>query len=226
MPRISVPLGVDAGRDQAVHVHGAAALADLLGQRVDPAERVRASVQRPVPEPFHHLVQLRGHHADLRLGQARHAQGGGQLFHPPGRDPQQVRRGHHRGQRPLGPAAVLQERREVRPVPQLRDRQLDRPRPGIPLPPPVPVPRVHPVRRHLPVPRVTPDLDVSVHHPLGELPDHLPQHIRARRCQGLLELRAANRHNVTYGHFALLRCHESTSKDREVAASHHDDTPD
>ena len=77
-----------------------------------------------------------------------------------------------------------------------------------------------------PYPALHADLDVGVHHPLGELPDHLPQHIRARRCQGLLELRAGNRHNVTYGHFALLRCHESTSKDREVAASHHGDTPD
>src|SRR5690349_5547999 len=34
-----------------------------------------------------------------------------------------------------------------------------------------------------------------------------------------------NRHNVTCGHFALLRCTETTSKDREVAASHHVDTP-
>ena len=148
------------------------------------------------------------------------------VLHPPSRDPQQVRRGHHRRQRPLGPAPVLQERREIRPGPQLRDRQLDRPRPGVPLPAPVPVPGVHPVRCHLAVPRVTPDLDISVHHPLRELPDHLPQHIRARRCQGLLELRAGNRHNVTYGHFALLRLELPIPKDREVAASHHGDTPD
>src|SRR5262249_47017080 len=154
-----------------------------------------------------------------------------------------------RGQRPLGTAAVLQERREVRPLPQLRDRQLDRPRPGVPLPAPGAVAGVHPVRRdlslpplpagpdrrrppppgglpaHLPVPRVPADLDVGAHPPLAEPPDHPPEPIRARRCQGLLELRAANRHNVTYGHFALLRCSETTSKDREVAASHHGDTP-
>ena len=53
-------------------------------------ERVRAGVQRPVPEPLHQLVQLRRHRADLRLGQAHHAQGGGELLHPPGRDTQQV----------------------------------------------------------------------------------------------------------------------------------------
>ena len=115
--------------------------------------------------------------------------------------------------------------REVRPVPQLRDGQLDRPGPGVPLPPPVAVAGVHPVRGHLPVPRVAADLDVGVHHPLGELPDHRPQHIRARRYQGLLELRAGNRHNVTCGHFALLRLELAISKDREVAASHHGDTP-
>ena len=97
--------------------------------------------------------------------------------------------------------------------------------PGVLLPPPVPVAGVHPVRADLPVPRIARDLDVGVHHPLGELPDHRAQQVRARRCQGLLELRAGNRHNVTCGHFALLRCSETTSKDREVAASHHGDTP-
>jgi hypothetical protein len=34
-----------------------------------------------------------------------------------------------------------------------------------------------------------------------------------------------NRHNATCGHFALFRCSETTSKDREVAASHHGNTP-
>ena len=100
---LPAPVRVDAGRDQAVHVHRAAALADLLGQRIDPHERVRPAVQRPVPEAVDELVQLRGHRADLRLGQAGDPEGSGQLLHPPGGDPQQVRRGHHRGQRPLGP---------------------------------------------------------------------------------------------------------------------------
>jgi hypothetical protein len=49
--------------------------------------------------------------------------------------------------------------------------------------------------------------------------------IRARRCQGLLELGARDQHNVTCGYFALLRCSEATSKDREVATSLHGDTP-
>jgi hypothetical protein len=41
------------------------------------------------------------------------------------------------------------------------------------------------VRADLPVPRAAPHLDLSVHHPLGELPDHLPQHVRARRRRRL-----------------------------------------
>ena len=188
-----------------MHVHGPAALADLLGQRVDPAERVRPAVQRPVPEGLHQLVQLRCHRGHLRLGQAHDPEGGRQLLHPPGRDAQQVAGRDDRGQRPLGPPPVLQEAREVRSLAQLGDRQLDRPGAGVPLAPPVPVAGVHPVRRDLPVPGVARDLDVGVHHPLGELPDHRTEQVRARRCQGLLELRAGNRHNVTCGHFALLR---------------------
>ena len=34
-------------------------------------------------------------------------------------------------------------------------------------------------------------------------------------------MRAGNRHNVTRGHFALLRLELAISKDPEVAASHH-----
>ena len=90
--------------------------------------------------------------------------------------------------------------------------------------PPVPVAGVHPVRGHLPVPCAAPDLDVGVHHPLGELPDHLPQQIRARRRQRLLERVPRNGHNVTCGHFALLRCfrnHFEGSRGGRLASRRH-----
>src|SRR5204862_3212626 len=48
-------------------------------------------------------------------------------------------------------------------------------------------------------------LHLGVHHPLREPLDHLPEQIRARRFQRVLEPRTGNRHNVTYGHFVLLR---------------------
>jgi hypothetical protein len=57
-------------------------------------------------------------------------------------------------------------------------------RPGCPIPPPVPVAGADPVRADVPVPGVAADLDISVHHRLGELADHLPQHVRARRLPG------------------------------------------
>src|SRR5262249_20191375 len=82
-------------------------------------------------------------------------------------------------------------------------RQLDGPRPGVPLPPPVTVPRVHPLRGHLPVPGPADALDLGVHHPLRETPDHLPQQIGTRRLQRVLESRASDRHNVTHGHLVL-----------------------
>ena len=224
---LAVPLGVDAGRDQAVHVHRAAALADLLGQRIDPHERVRAAVQRPVPEPFHHLVQLRRHRADLRLGQAHHAQGGGELFHPPGRDTQQVRRGHHRGQRPLGPAAVLQER------PGSTTRAAASGWPARPSRPGCPTPAAGSRCGSSPGPASPPRTPRCTRTSTSaSIIRWANSRIISRSTSGPADARVSsncaprNRHNVTYGHFALLRCHESTSKDREVAASHHGDTPD
>ena len=93
-----------------------------------------------------------------------------------------------------------------------------RPGPGVPLPHPVPVTESTRSGRDLPVPRTAHLLDVRVHHLLREPPDHLTQQIRARRCQGLLELHARNRHNIPYCHFALLRLELGNSKDGEVAA--------
>jgi hypothetical protein len=209
-----------------VHVHRPAALADLLGQRVDPHEGVRPGVQRTGPELGDHLIQLGGHDADLRLGQLRHPEGLGELLHPPRRDAQQVRRRDHGGQCPLGPPPPLQQPlRVVSAVPQLRHRQLDGPRAGVPVPPPVTIAGVHPLRGHLPVPGPAQLLDLGVHHPLRKALDHLPQQIRARRRESLLELRAGNRHNVTHGHFVLLRLSDANSKDHEVATSRHADTP-
>jgi hypothetical protein len=77
---LPLAVGVDAGGDQRVHVHRPAALADLLSQRIDPHERVRAAVERPGPEALHHLIQLRGHHGHLRLAQPGHPQRRGELL--------------------------------------------------------------------------------------------------------------------------------------------------
>src|SRR6266545_1532236 len=70
---------------------------------------------------------------------------------------------------------------------------------GVPVPSPVPLTGVHPLRSHLPIPGVAADLQVRIHHPLREPLDHLPEQVRARRLQRVLEPGAGNRHNVTFG---------------------------
>ena len=87
---LPVPVGVDPGGDQAVHQHGAAALAHPQGQRVGLHEPVRPGVQRPGPELLHRAVQALGQLRHLALGQALDPQRLGQLLHPPGRHAQQV----------------------------------------------------------------------------------------------------------------------------------------
>ena len=223
---LAAPVGVDAGRDQAVHVDGAGRPRGPSGSahrssRTCTARGPAAGSGRTPRSSSSSAAMALTCDFDRPTTPREAASFSTRRVDTPSRYDVAT----DRGQRPLGAAAVLQERREVRPVPQLRDGQLDRPGPGVPLPPPVAVAGVHPVRRDLPVARVAADLDVGVHHLLGELPDHRPQQVRARRRQRLLERVTRNGHNVTCGHFALLRCSETTSKDREVAASHHGDTP-
>jgi len=144
---LAVPVGVHPGREQRVHRDHPAALADLEGERVGGHERVGAGVEWAGPERLDLLVELSGHHTDLRLRQPGDAEGLHQPFHPSGRHPEQVAGRDHGGEGTLGSAAPLQEPvREVGPGPQLGDRDLERARPGVPLPRPVPVAGVHPLR--------------------------------------------------------------------------------
>ena len=62
-----------------------------------------------------------------------------QVIDLPRRDAVHVRFLHHRQQRVLGPPARLQQRREVRARPDLRDRQLDRAHARVPRPRPAAV---------------------------------------------------------------------------------------
>src|ERR1019366_4516077 len=78
------------------------------------------------------------------------------------------------------PAALQQPLRVIPALPQLRDRHLDRPGPGLPVPPPVPVTGVHPVGADLPIRCPAQLLDFGVHYPLREPLDHLAQKIGGR----------------------------------------------
>jgi len=117
-----------------VDVDDAAAFADLLGQRVDLDERIRAGVQGPVAERGDLLVQVLGHRTDLGLRQLGDAEGLGELLDPAGGDAEQVGGGHHGDQGLLGPAAAFEEPvREVAALAQLGDGEFDGPCAGVPL---------------------------------------------------------------------------------------------
>ena len=89
-------------------------------------------VQRPFAEVADQLVELAGHHRDLRLRQTGDPQRLHQPVHPPGRDPEQVAGRDHRGQRCLGPAASLEQPLgEVGALAQLGDRDVEGPDPGV-----------------------------------------------------------------------------------------------
>jgi hypothetical protein len=64
---LPVPVGVDPGGDQGVHVDHPAALADLEHEGVGGQERVGPAVQGPVPEVRDLPVEILGHLADLGL---------------------------------------------------------------------------------------------------------------------------------------------------------------
>ena len=70
---------------------------------------------------------------DLALADPLHAHGADQVVHRAGRDALDVGLLDHRRQRLLGGPAGLQEGREVGAAPQLRDPQLDRAGPGLPV---------------------------------------------------------------------------------------------
>jgi hypothetical protein len=84
----------------------------------------------------------------------------------------------HGGQRLLGPAAGLEEGREVGATPQLRDAQLDRTRAGLPAAVAVAVALVAPLRAALAVPGAAQSFALQLHQALGGEADHLAQKCR------------------------------------------------
>ena len=144
---LAVPVGVDRGGDQGVHVDHPAVLAHFHGERVDPTERVGAGIQRSLAKGGDLGVEVRGHLADLRARQGLDAELVGQLLHPPRRDSEQVGGGDDGDQGLLGAAAVGQQPvREIAALAQLGHRELDGPGAGVPVPGPVAVASVGALR--------------------------------------------------------------------------------
>ena len=186
-PRISLPaVVVDADGDQAGHVDDAPALAALHHQRVEPDVLV-AGRQGPLPEALHVGVEHLREFRDLALRELLDAERLDQVLDPPRGDAEQVRLGHHRSERLLGPSPGLEQPSgEVRPVPELRDLQVDGADPRIPGPPPVPVPGVLPLLVPLPVAGPAGSVDLCAH----QRTDHRRQHGLQRVRRRLLDLLA------------------------------------
>ncbi|MBB6547063.1 hypothetical protein HD593_001858 [Nonomuraea rubra] len=221
---LALAVGVDAGGHQRVHVDRAAALTHLLGQGVDPDEGVRAGVQGACAEGFDLLIQHLGHLRDLALGDVLDAELLDQLVHPPGGDAEQVAGGHHADQRLLGPPPSLQQPvRVVRARAQLRNRQLDRARPGVPLARPVAVTGVGPLVAALPVGGPAQAVGLGRHQRLGHGLHHGSQQIRVTGLD-LLRQPPLRRHTVVRGHRrspSWNRCYEGSRDDRSHFTTPH-----
>ena len=175
----------------AVHPHR-----DGNGHRDDPARLPDLHVGGVEPkvgpvtlngaseEVLHPAVDLAAEPRDLALADALHPHGPDQVIHRARRDALHVGLLDHRRQRLLRQPPGLQEGREVGAAPELRDPELHRPGPGLPVPLAVTVPLVHPLRAALAMGGTTGPLRIQLHQPMGGKADHLPQ---KRRVRALLQ---------------------------------------
>ena len=150
---LTVPVAVDAGRNEHDSVDDAPVLADLHRQRVGGDERERPDLtERASTERRDLLIEVGSHPRDLRRGQRRDPQTRHQFVHPARGHAKQIAGRHHADQRSLGPLAPLEQPfREVGAGAKLRDRHVDCPDSSVQLAVPVAITGVHPLRRHLPV---------------------------------------------------------------------------
>ena len=182
-------VGVDTGRDEHVHRHHPATFADLEHEGVGGDERVRTRLfQAAGAELLHVLIELGGHHRDLRPGQAGDAQGLHELVHPPGRDAQQVAGRHHAGQRPLGPPAPLQQPLRVQAaLAQRRDRDIHSPDAGVQVAVSVAVAGVDPLAGAFAVAGPAHRVGLSRQQRVDERGQQIPHQVRARLRELLVQ---------------------------------------
>lgn len=171
----------------AVHAHGddhrdaddASLLPDLHIGGIDPQVRPIA-FDGTMEERIHAGVDLLAQPRHLALGDAGAAHGLHQVIHRPGRDALDVGFLDDRGQRLLGHPPRLKETRKVAALAQLRDLQLDRPGPGLPVTLAIAVALSQTVRVFRAIAGSRAGAHLQFHQPLAGKPDHLAQHVGVR----------------------------------------------
>jgi hypothetical protein len=169
-------VGVHADRHDHRHRDDAPVLAYLHVSRVDPVIGPLA-LDGAVEERSHPFVDLLTQTRDLALRHARAAHGLHQVIDRPGRDALDVGLLDHRRQRLLGHPARLQETGKVAALAQLRNAQLYRTGPGLPVPVAVAIALDQPLGALLTVSRAGQAAHLQLHQPLGGKANHLAQQI-------------------------------------------------
>src|SRR5436190_22101594 len=185
----------------------ATATANLQIGGVDP-DVGPVALDRPLEEGLHLAIDLLAQPADLAFGHAAGAHGLDQVVDRAGRDALDIGLLYHRGERLLRHPARLEETREIRSLPQLRDAQFYTAGPRLPVPVPVSVALDKPQRALLAVAGPGGCSHLHLHQPLGGEANHLAQQIGIRT---LLYQRAQVHHVV--GHRSFLEsgwCHNPT----------------
>ena len=198
---LPAPVRVLAGREHHDRVDDAAAFADLHRQGVGGDERERARVaERPVAELVDMLVEIRGHPRHLRPRQRVDPELLDELVHPPRTHPGEVTVRDDRDQRGLGPLTALEQPvREVSPLPQLRDRDIDGPDPGVQVAVPVAVALRDTVRGRLAPFGADDSVRVRGQQRVDHRLQQLAHQIRRRVGQGFAE-QAGRVDNMRSGH--------------------------
>lgn len=158
-------------------------LAHLQVGRVDP-EVGPVALKRAIEEGRHPFVDLGAEPGDLALRDAAHAERLHQVVDRARRDAVDVGLLDDGGQRFLRHAPRLEEAGEVGAAAQLRDSQLDRAGPRLPVPVAIAVALDQPIRALLAPGRAGQATHLQLHQPFGGEADHLTQKIGVR---GLLD---------------------------------------
>src|SRR5271169_2096974 len=136
------------------------------------------ALDRPAQEGLHPLVDLATEPRDLRLADPLHAHGLDQVIHRAGRDALHVSFLDHRGQCFFSHPAWFEEAREVAAMAQLRNAQLHRAGPGLPIAVAETVAMVGPALAALAVAGAAQSVGLQLHQPLRAKTDHLAQQCR------------------------------------------------